>query len=49
MEGRVAVVTGVGRTAGIGFATARRLLDNRHRVLVHSYRQVIDAEGGFRR
>lgn len=34
---RVAVVTGVGRTAGIGFAIARRLLDDGYRVLVHSY------------
>jgi 3-oxoacyl-[acyl-carrier protein] reductase len=36
-EGRVAVVTGVGRAEGIGFALARRLLDDGWRVLVHSY------------
>jgi 3-oxoacyl-[acyl-carrier protein] reductase len=36
-EGRVAVVTGVGRRAGIGFAIARRLLAGGHRVLVHSW------------
>jgi 3-oxoacyl-[acyl-carrier protein] reductase len=35
--GRVAVVTGVGRRAGIGFAIARRLLADGHRVLVHSW------------
>lgn len=36
-EGRVAVVTGVGRVEGIGFALARRLLDDGWRVLAHSY------------
>jgi 3-oxoacyl-[acyl-carrier protein] reductase len=36
MRGRVAVVTGVGRAEGIGFAVARRLLDDGWRVLVHS-------------
>ena len=35
-RGRVAVVTGVGRQAGIGFAIARRLLDAGYRVLAHS-------------
>jgi 3-oxoacyl-[acyl-carrier protein] reductase len=34
---RVAVVTGVGRVEGIGFAIARRLLDDGYRVLAHSY------------
>ncbi|OJU84109.1 MAG: hypothetical protein BGO11_20615 [Solirubrobacterales bacterium 70-9] len=37
MDGRVAVVTGVGRVEGIGFATARRLLDDGYRVLAHTY------------
>lgn len=37
MEGRVAIVTGVGREAGIGFAIARHLLDDGYRVLVHTY------------
>jgi 3-oxoacyl-[acyl-carrier protein] reductase len=37
MEGRVAVVTGVGRREGIGFAIARRLLDGGARVMVHSF------------
>jgi 3-oxoacyl-[acyl-carrier protein] reductase len=36
-QGRVAVVTGVGSRAGIGFAIARRLLDGGARVLVHSF------------
>jgi 3-oxoacyl-[acyl-carrier protein] reductase len=35
-QGRVVVVTGVGRVAGIGFAIARRLLDEGYRILVHS-------------
>jgi len=35
-QGRVAVVTGVGRVAGIGFAIARRLLDDDYHVFVHS-------------
>jgi len=37
VDGRVAVVTGVGRVEGIGFATARRLLDDGYRVLAHTY------------
>jgi 3-oxoacyl-[acyl-carrier protein] reductase len=34
---RVAVVTGVSRRRGIGFAVARRLLDDGHRVLAQSW------------
>jgi 3-oxoacyl-[acyl-carrier protein] reductase len=34
---RVAVVTGVGRRAGIGFAIVRRFLDDGYRVLAHSW------------
>lgn len=34
---RVAVVTGVGRRAGIGYAIARRLLDDDYRVLAHAW------------
>ena len=34
---RVAVVTGVGRRAGIGFAIARRLLDEGYRVVAHAW------------
>jgi 3-oxoacyl-[acyl-carrier protein] reductase len=37
LDGRVAVVTGVSRRAGIGFAVARRLLDDGFRVLVHGW------------
>ncbi|MBO2463293.1 SDR family oxidoreductase [Actinomadura violacea] len=37
LAGRVAVVTGVGRRAGIGFAVARELLDAGASVLVHSW------------
>ena len=37
LEGRVAVVTGVSRRAGIGFALARDLLAANARVLVHSW------------
>jgi 3-oxoacyl-[acyl-carrier protein] reductase len=35
-RGRVVVVTGVGRVAGIGFAITRRLLDDGYRILAHS-------------
>jgi 3-oxoacyl-[acyl-carrier protein] reductase len=37
LAGRVALVTGVSRRAGIGFAVARRLLDAGAHVLVHSW------------
>jgi 3-oxoacyl-[acyl-carrier protein] reductase len=36
MEGRVAIVTGVDRREGIGFAVAKRLLADGARVMVHS-------------
>jgi len=36
-EGRVVVVTGVSRRAGIGFAIARRLLEDGAKVLLHSF------------
>jgi NAD(P)-dependent dehydrogenase (short-subunit alcohol dehydrogenase family) len=36
-DGRVAVVTGVSRRVGIGFAIARRLLEDGARVLLHSF------------
>lgn len=36
-QGRVAVVTGVSRCAGIGFAIARRLLQDGLRVVIHSW------------
>jgi 3-oxoacyl-[acyl-carrier protein] reductase len=36
-EGRIVVVTGVSRRAGIGFAIARRLLRDGAKVLVHSF------------
>jgi 3-oxoacyl-[acyl-carrier protein] reductase len=36
-DGRVVVVTGVGRREGIGFAIARRLLEDGARVMVHSF------------
>jgi len=35
--GRVALVTGVSRRRGIGFAVARRLLDDGARVVIHSW------------
>ena len=35
--GQVVVVTGVSRQAGIGFAVARRLLDDGAKVLIHSF------------
>ena len=37
LSGRVAVVTGVSRRWGIGFAIARRLLADGAQVLVHSW------------
>ena len=37
LDGRVAVVTGVSRQAGIGFAVARRLLADGASVLCHSW------------
>jgi 3-oxoacyl-[acyl-carrier protein] reductase len=37
LDGRVAVVTGVSRTAGIGFAVAQRLLADGASVLCHSW------------
>jgi 3-oxoacyl-[acyl-carrier protein] reductase len=37
LAGRVAVVTGAGRRAGIGFATARRLVRSGASVLVHAW------------
>jgi 3-oxoacyl-[acyl-carrier protein] reductase len=40
---RVAVVTGVSRQAGIGYAIARRLLDDGHSVLIHSWPEPEDA------
>jgi 3-oxoacyl-[acyl-carrier protein] reductase len=36
---RVAIVTGVGRRAGIGFAIAQRLLDDGYGVLAHAWPQ----------
>jgi 3-oxoacyl-[acyl-carrier protein] reductase len=36
-QGRVAIVTGVDRREGIGFAVAKRLLADGARVMVHSY------------
>lgn len=49
LRDRVYVVTGAGRRAGIGFAVARRLLDDGARVLVHTYgvdEDVLAALGG---
>ena len=37
LAGRVALVTGVGRRAGIGYAIARRLLDSGASVLAHAW------------
>jgi 3-oxoacyl-[acyl-carrier protein] reductase len=37
LEGRVALVTGVGRRAGIGYAIAQRLLDSGASVLAHAW------------
>jgi 3-oxoacyl-[acyl-carrier protein] reductase len=45
----VAIVTGAGRRAGIGFAIARRLLADRFSVLIHSWGdggEAVDALGG---
>lgn len=39
---RVVVLTGVSRRSGIGFAVARRLLDDGARVLLHSFSQYED-------
>jgi len=44
LSGRVAVVTGAGRRAGIGFATARRLVGLGASVLVHAWTPY-DVEG----
>ncbi len=44
-QGRVVVVTGVGRVTGIGFAITRRLLDDGYRVLVHTYSPPGAADG----
>jgi 3-oxoacyl-[acyl-carrier protein] reductase len=44
LSGRAAVVTGVSRRNGIGFAVARRLSDVKARVLVHSW-GVADDDG----
>lgn len=38
LDGKVVVVTGVSRRAGIGFAVAQRLLRDGARVLIHSWR-----------
>jgi 3-oxoacyl-[acyl-carrier protein] reductase len=43
LEGRVVVVTGVSRRAGIGFAIAQRLLREGARVMLHSF-SAYDAE-----
>jgi 3-oxoacyl-[acyl-carrier protein] reductase len=37
LEGRVALITGVGRRAGIGYAIARRLLESGASVLAHAW------------
>src|SRR5262245_43935521 len=44
-DARVAIVTGVSRRAGIGFAIARRLLADGHRVLVQSWSSVDEEHG----
>jgi 3-oxoacyl-[acyl-carrier protein] reductase len=36
-EGRVAIITGVSRRAGIGFAVAQQMLADGYRVLIHSW------------
>lgn len=43
-EERIVIVTGVSRRAGIGFAIARRLLDDGAKVLLHSFSPQHDAE-----
>ena len=42
----MAIVTGVSRRSGIGFAVARRLIADGHRVLVHSW-SAVDHEQGL--
>ncbi len=44
LEGRVALVTGVSRRQGIGYATATRLAG----LGADSIDEVINSEGGFR-
>jgi NAD(P)-dependent dehydrogenase (short-subunit alcohol dehydrogenase family) len=44
-DARVAVVTGVGHREGIGFAIARRLLDDGFRVLIHHFTPDVGSSG----
>jgi 3-oxoacyl-[acyl-carrier protein] reductase len=46
LSGRAAVVTGVSRRNGIGFAVARRLSDVKARVLVHSWSRADEHDDG---
>jgi 3-oxoacyl-[acyl-carrier protein] reductase len=46
LSGRTAVITGVSRRNGIGFAVARRLSGVEARVLVHSWSRADEQEGG---